>query len=166
MLTCRALQPSRTAILSALTVGLVMISSSQRRPCAIDAISNARFSRVLRTGEIRGAALTLLRSIGRDHIFPVGGRRVPYRAASIGQITIWLRIPLSPVCGPAEAKFLSGGHGSKIPMLQYGLDIWAPKKVMNIEWSDQGELAIVSFRRGAWEDELISAANAVHRQFA
>jgi len=51
-------------------------------------------------------------------------------------------------------------------MLPYGLDIWAPKKVMNIEWSDQGELAIVSFRRGAWEDELISAANAVHRQFA
>jgi hypothetical protein len=54
MLTCRVLQPSRTAILSALAVGSVVISLSQRRPCAIDALSNARFSE--RMGRASGAS--------------------------------------------------------------------------------------------------------------
>jgi hypothetical protein len=44
MLTFRALQPSRFAILSTLAVGSVVSSSSQRRPRAIDATSVARVS--------------------------------------------------------------------------------------------------------------------------
>ena len=40
----------------------------------------------------------------------------------------------------------------------YGLDIWAPKKVLNIEWEESGDVVLVSFRRGEWEFELIEAA--------
>ena len=44
MLTSRALQPSRVAMLYAFAVGSAMSSLSQRRPRAIDAIRRARFS--------------------------------------------------------------------------------------------------------------------------
>ena len=44
MLTLRALHPSRLAMLSAVAFGLVVSSSSQRRPRAIDATDVARFS--------------------------------------------------------------------------------------------------------------------------
>jgi hypothetical protein len=42
--------------------------------------------------------------------------------------------------------------------LPYGLDIWAPKKVLNIEWDDQGNVVLVSLWAGDWEAELIAAA--------
>jgi hypothetical protein len=42
--------------------------------------------------------------------------------------------------------------------LPYGLDVWAPKKVLNIEWDNSGNVALFSMRRGAWETELIAAA--------
>ena len=31
-------------------------------------------------------------------------------------------------------------------------------KVLNIEWDDHGKVELVSFRRGAWELELITLA--------
>jgi hypothetical protein len=43
--------------------------------------------------------------------------------------------------------------------LPYGLDVWAPKKVLNIEWDDQGSVALIALRSGAWEADLISAAS-------
>jgi len=43
--------------------------------------------------------------------------------------------------------------------LPYGLDIWAPLKVLNIEWGVRGNVALVSFRPGEWEAELIAEAN-------
>jgi hypothetical protein len=42
--------------------------------------------------------------------------------------------------------------------LQYGLDIWSGRKVLNIEWSDDGEVKVVSYRPGQWEREVESAA--------
>jgi hypothetical protein len=42
--------------------------------------------------------------------------------------------------------------------LPYGLDVWAPKKGLNIEWDDKGNVTLVSLRPGAWETELITLA--------
>lgn len=39
--------------------------------------------------------------------------------------------------------------------LPYALDIWQGRKVMNLEWADDGALFIVSFRRGPWEGEFL-----------
>jgi hypothetical protein len=61
----------------------------------------------------------------------------------------------------SKQKYLAARYG--IPLRQsppYGLDIWAPKKVLNVEWSDQGKVELVSFRPGEWEAELIAAAKA------
>jgi len=44
------------------------------------------------------------------------------------------------------------------PHLGFGLDIWgAQGKVLNVEWNDQGEILIVSFKRGDWEEEILAA---------
>ena len=38
----------------------------------------------------------------------------------------------------------------------YGLDIWpAHKKVLNVEWSEEGLIEIISYRPGEWEDQLL-----------
>ena len=39
--------------------------------------------------------------------------------------------------------------------LPYGLNVWAASgKVLNIEWSDDGAIEVISFKRGGWEQEL------------
>jgi hypothetical protein len=45
----------------------------------------------------------------------------------------------------------------KSKSLPYGLDIWTPaprKLVLNIEWSDDGDMLIVGYGAGPWEQEL------------
>jgi hypothetical protein len=57
-------------------------------------------------------------------------------------------------------KFRAAVLGLSAPAsLPYGLDLWSPKKVLCIEWNDQGTVALVSLRRGEWEAELMAAAS-------
>ncbi len=44
--------------------------------------------------------------------------------------------------------------------LPHGLDVWAPNKVLNIEWDDKGTVALASLRGGSWEAELIKLSEA------
>jgi hypothetical protein len=44
--------------------------------------------------------------------------------------------------------------------LPYGLDVWAPKKVLNIEWDDKGNVVLVSLHPGGWQTELIKSAES------
>jgi hypothetical protein len=46
------------------------------------------------------------------------------------------------------------GLDPKLPMPN-GLDIWAPNKVLNIEWDNAGAVCLVSFGRGSWESTLL-----------
>jgi hypothetical protein len=58
-----------------------------------------------------------------------------------------------------SVKYRAAQHGLTVPQnLPYGLDVWAPNKVLNIEWDDKGNYALVSFRPGAWEAELTALA--------
>lgn len=42
---------------------------------------------------------------------------------------------------------------------RFGLDVYGTgHKTMNLEWDDDGEVEIVSFKRGAWEEVLLSLA--------
>jgi hypothetical protein len=54
----------------------------------------------------------------------------------------------------ALLKQKSGGSKS----FPYGLDVWAPKKVLNIEWDHKNKIDIVSFHPGDWEQRLLNAA--------
>ena len=42
---------------------------------------------------------------------------------------------------------------------QHGVDIWAPNKVLNLMWEDDGSVEIVSFRRGTWEETILNLAS-------
>ena len=45
--------------------------------------------------------------------------------------------------------------------LPYGLYIWhAHKKVLNVEWSDDGALEVISYHPGEWEQTLEHATNS------
>jgi hypothetical protein len=49
-----------------------------------------------------------------------------------------------------------------VPGLFFGLDIWAPKKVLNFEWTSDGHFRLRSFRRGAWERSLESLYQSIN----
>lgn len=46
------------------------------------------------------------------------------------------------------------------PVLPYAIDVWSPKKVLSLQWGDLGEIDIISWKRGAWESELLNAARS------
>ena len=85
----------------------------------------------------------------------MGNRDLAMRGAEIGDVTISYRTPFQPL--PPLSQFMRyqiarlGGKES----LPYGLDIWfAHKKVLNVEWNDEGLIEIISYRPGEWEDQL------------
>jgi hypothetical protein len=78
----------------------------------------------------------------------------------IGSVQISHRTPFQRMPQAHDSvKYRAAQHGLTVPQnLPYGLDVWAPNKVLNIEWDDKGNYALVSFRPGAWEAELTALA--------
>jgi hypothetical protein len=70
--------------------------------------------------------------------------------------TPFQKLPLQPPKMVWQAALL--GHPSPTQLsLPWGLDIWSPRKVLNIEWDEvTGRIDLVSFRRGEWEKEVLS----------
>lgn len=47
-------------------------------------------------------------------------------------------------------------HGEPLkPTLPYGLDIWAPEKVLSVAWSDEGDFEMIGYKPGDWEKRLL-----------
>jgi hypothetical protein len=110
---------------------------------------------------LRDAALAVLRRMGVWETIPVrGARDMKFLSARIGSVQISYRTPFQRVPQAANAvKYRAAQHGLTVPQnLPYGLDVWAPNKVLNMEWDDEGNYEIVSFRPGAWEAELTALA--------
>jgi hypothetical protein len=83
------------------------------------------------------------------------------KRTEIDGLTISLRSPMfwwhSKSLLPVYFESLVSKESLKI---RYGLDVWAPNKVLNLEWDDGG-VAIISFRPGLWEKALLSVASKV-----
>ena len=80
-----------------------------------------------------------------------------------GQISVIHRTPFSgkpPAPKISEQqKYLLALAGSEYKEnLPYGLDVWAPKKVLNIEWDALGRVEVRGYRPGVWETELETLA--------
>jgi hypothetical protein len=118
---------------------------------------SAKLARAL---ALREAALSIIRRAGVWESAKVGSHEVKLLSAQLGGIHISYRTPFQQIPQAGEAlKYRAAQLGLKTPKnLPYGLDVWAPKKVMNIEWDDQGNVALVSLRPGAWETELTNLA--------
>jgi hypothetical protein len=60
---------------------------------------------------------------------------------------------------PDAAKYPVATPEQKDPNDEpYGLDIWAPRKVLSVAWHDGGEPVVVSYRPGEWEARLEALA--------
>ncbi len=110
----------------------------------------------LKALRLRNAALSKVRAEGK------------FQETNIGHVLSWsgnglaicLRTPfnsLPPV--PDAVSYEASLRGVSVGNRPYGLDIWEPKgvgKVLNIEWSDNDEVDLVTFRRGDWEAKVIA----------
>lgn len=103
-----------------------------------------RSNRQQRAVEIRNAALAVLASHGSDAV-TIGQLPRPIRQFKDDRVQIvYLRGP-------------DGGDG-----LAHSISIWSDRKVFCVAWGDR-EAAIRTFRRGDWENYLLSAAaGSVH----
>ncbi len=77
-------------------------------------------------------------------------------------LTISYRSPfqkLAPFSGDTLRKALAYGLAPKAN-LPHGLNVWhaSTGKVLNVEWSDQGEVAVVSYKVGPWEKVIEALA--------
>ena len=101
--------------------------------------------------------------IAKDaHSSKVIGMHKNHTVASVGDIDIAIRAPLQlRLSAASERKYSSALFASDPIGIPFQLDVWTTfRKVLNVEY-DGGALIIVSFRRGPWEDSLISASKTV-----
>jgi hypothetical protein len=80
-------------------------------------------------------------------------------SARLGTLQIAYRTPFQKIFQVDDlTKYHAAQLGGTVPQnLPYGLDVWAPNKVLNMEWDDEN-IAIRSLRPGAWETGLITLA--------
>ena len=77
-------------------------------------------------------------------------------------LSISFRTPFQRLPGLDDRiKYWAAVLGKDVSNLPYGLDIWAPRKVLNIEWDDHGRVEVVSYRAGDWEAKLRAASIAI-----
>jgi hypothetical protein len=99
---------------------------------------------------LRDAAVVIVKRYGK--LEDCGAAKL--LIARIGEIVISYRSPFQPLPKLDEkSKYEIARLGGRLN-LSYGLDVWAPKKVLNIEWDDRGAFEVISFRRGDWESVL------------
>ena len=115
---------------------------------------------------IRDAAFQKIQSEGIfEEIKNFGPTLVwPKKAPHTVSLHMMLRTPFQkPPKASVESRKKAFQHGLSLKGLNlpYGLDIWTSEgKVLNIEWEEGGKTKIVSFKRGAWEDTVLSWAGS------
>jgi len=108
--------------------------------------------------EVKRHALSLVNEYGKFEDMPNASPHLNWRG---DKLDILLRTPFQKTPEPPP---LYHAHVGRLPNnLPYGLDIWVSggSKVFNIEWSDDGSVKLVSFKRGDWENELFEIAECL-----
>ena len=110
--------------------------------------------------ELRDAALGLVRTKGTWVPVPVDGKELRFLMAEANGVRVMYRTPFQRV--PDSPK--SGIYAHAVakqrarPDLPHALDVWAEnEKVLNIQWSERGEVNLMSFQRGTWELKLLAS---------
>jgi hypothetical protein len=114
--------------------------------------------KIARAIALRDAALIVVKRMGTWE----AASQIKLLTARVATLLIGYRTPFQRLPeAPEQMKYFAVQHGKPSPeSWPYGLDVWAPKKVMCIEWDDQGNVLLVSLRHGEWEAELIEAAKS------
>lgn len=96
-------------------------------------------SRLERALETRDAALALIRRRGE---WVVRGD-IPFQMVRGRGFTLALRTPFQRL--PKQRQLYE-----RISM-PYGLDVYAPKRVLDIAWDDAGSVELIGYDPGEWE---------------
>ena len=113
-------------------------------------------SRLKHALETRDAALTLLRAKGEW----MARGDIPFLMLMELGLTLALRTPFQPLPkGTERAKYMRALEGGRT-ILPYGLEVWAPKKVLDVEWDDTGTVELIGYDPGEWEWRIRAAAAA------
>jgi hypothetical protein len=109
---------------------------------------------------LRDAALKVVRRIGVWEAIGLGAGEIKLLSARQGNLHIAYRTPFQRFPKASDLlKYHAAQLGRRVPHnLPYGIDVWAPNKLFNVEWDDKGNVKLVTLRRGAWEAELITLA--------
>lgn len=124
--------------------------------------NSQRNARIGCAGRNRATAVTLLTETAIQLLNAQGnvkfiGEHSMHFAATLADVTIQIHPPFGVELKPsAQLKWLARILSDR-KILPFGLDIWAPNKVLNAEW-DLNDFVITSFRRGSWERILLSEA--------
>jgi hypothetical protein len=139
-------------------IAIALPAPVQHRPqfCG-DHIPFKGTSKELRAIALRNSAVNLISRFGRP-LPSVNPNRTICSAIAVpfgrdDSILISLSLADSQIMEIVEANPAVFPH-----FMQYGLDIWADRKVFNFEWNDHGTIDIVNFTRGPWESLLIALA--------
>lgn len=123
--------------------------------------ATVRMSRIERAAQLHDAAVSLLRANGVLRRYP--GIPVTILTASVAGLSLALRPPISRSPQADEGlRYMPALVGRANIDLPHGLDVWAGPKVLSLEWDHDGRIEVRSFRRGPWEDLLLSEAANLH----
>ncbi len=109
---------------------------------------------------LRDLALTVVKARGVWHPARRGPNMLWFRDQPRG-LHIVYRTPLKDLPNPGDqVKRKAAICGVRLnPGLPYGLDIWAPKKVLSVAWSDDGGFELIGYTAGGWEKRIKDLAN-------
>ena len=106
----------------------------------------SKSAKLARALALRDAAMTVVRRIGVWETIEFARqaasspRDMKILSTHIGSVQISYRTPFQRMPQAHDSvKYRAAQHGLTVPQnLPYGLDVWAPNKVLNIEWDDKG----------------------------
>src|ERR1043165_1137272 len=100
-----------------------------------------RSERLTRAMALRDGAVDVVKRLGTwESVAPT-----KVLIARIGSLQIVYRTPFQRLHAVADRmKYNAAILGSK-GNLPYGLEVWAPKKVLGIEWDNQGNVELFNF---------------------
>jgi hypothetical protein len=102
---------------------------------------------------IRDAVLAWLPQCG--HPGEISGIRVT--KAELGNFLVIFRTPFSPPPQPKPHTYVTAVLSQRAKNLGYGLDVFAGRKVLNIEWEHgDHEICLIGLRAGEWESEILA----------
>jgi hypothetical protein len=114
-------------------------------------------TRIKRAIATRDKALDMLRNHGTwGTVSGPGSKPIRVLMHKAGNFQMMHRTPFQRLGEtPDYAKYLATLYGSgRNYNLPYALDVWCGKKVLNIEWADDGRVELVSYKPGDWERGL------------
>ena len=135
-----------------------------------------REQRIALVTSIRDVAVEMIRSEGTWKPCRVGDEQRNVMGLRFGSLCMSLTTPfqkfhMEPPKIPDRFKGNLDRYAVAVRMSQskrhlgFGLDVWGKVgKVLNVHWNEYGQIEIVSFKRGDWEEEILGAAQSRTRR--